>query len=162
MNLEMTHVDVWSTEIDDQPGGLALKLRAMADYGTDLDCVIARREANKAGRGLVFISPLSDREPMEKADEAGFRRVTNIATLRVEGDNSPGMGAKLARTVADVGVNLHGFSAMAAGKRFICYLGFDSIADRDKAEAALRSLGGHRDWHFWRRNEKTSDVGAPA
>ncbi len=153
MNLEMTHVDVWSTEIDDKPGGLALPLRAMADYGADMDCIIAHREANKPGKGLLFISPLSNREPMENADQAGFRRVMSIPTLRIEGTNAPGMGAKLAKTVADVGVNLHGLSAMSFGNRFVCYMGFDSKADRDKAETALGALIGHHDWRFWRHTE---------
>lgn len=161
MNLEMTHVDVWSAEIDDKPGGLSLSLRAMADYGADLDCVIARREPNKPGKGLLFISPLSSREPMEKATEAGFRRVDKIATLRLEGTNAPGMGAKLAKCVADVGVNMHGFSAMSLGSRFVCYVGFDSVADREKAEVALRSLEGHHDWKFWRRSPKTEGEPVP-
>lgn len=150
MNLETTHVDVWSAEIDDKSGALGLSLRALADYGADLDCVIARREPSKPGKGLVFISPLSGHEPMEKASEAGFKKVEHIATLRVEGTNAPGIGAKLARTIADVGVNMHGFSAMSLGNRFVCYLGFDSPADCNKAEAALRNLVSHHDWRFWR------------
>lgn len=161
MNLEITHVDVWSAEIDDNPGGLARALTALADYDVDLDCIIARREPAKKAKGLLFISPLSEREPMEKADEAGFKRLTGVATLRLEGTNAPGMGAKLAKAVADAGVNMHGLSAMGFGNRFVCYLSFDSTADRDKAEQALRMLSAGHDWHFWRRPPKAAEVSAP-
>ncbi len=156
MNLEMTHVDVWATEIDDQPGGLALKLRAMADYGANLDCVVARRLPDKKGRGIVFVSPLYGGTAAENADQIGLRRVDHVATLRVEGPDQIGLGATLARTVADTGVNMHGFSAMTFGHRFVCYLGFDNVADRDKAETALKKLNYH-DWRFW-RHSKPADV----
>lgn len=152
MNLKMTHVNVWAAEIDDKPGALARTLRAIADDGADLECVIARRQPNKPGKGLLFVSPMPGRSVGGNADQAGFRIVTDVATLRIEGADAPGIGAKMAQTIAGTGVNMHGLSAMAFGRRFVCYVGFDSVADRDKAETALEALAGH-DWRFWRRSE---------
>jgi hypothetical protein len=149
----MSHVDVWSTEIDDKPGGLALKLRAIGDYGVDLDCVIARREPNMAGKGLLFVSPLDTTQALENADQMGLKKVTAMATLRVEGSNQAGMGARITNTITATGVNMHGLSAMTVGNKFVCYLSFDSVADREKAETALRSMLGHHDWRFWRHTE---------
>lgn len=152
MNLELTRVDVWATEIDDKPGALALKLRAIADYGTDLDCVIARREHDRPGKGVMFVSPLNSRPAVENADQVGLRRNAGTPTLKIEGPNQAGMGATLTKTIGDAGVNMHGLSAMKVGHHFVCYIGFDSESDLETAEAALKKLTVH-DWRFWRRTE---------
>ena len=152
MNLDMTRVDVWAAEIDDKPGALARLLRAIADFGADLDCVIARRQPERTGKGVVFVSPLTSRPAIENADQVGLRRVGEMATLRVEGPNEQGIGAKLAKVIGDTGVNLHGLSAMTLGHKFVCYVGFDTAADLEKAEGALKKLTAH-DWKFWRHPE---------
>ena len=161
MNLDLTHVDVWAAEIDDKPGALSRTLRAIADYGADLECVIARREPTRPGKGVVFVSPLKARPAIENADQIGLRRTTDLATLRIEGPNEAGIGATLVKTMADTGVNLHGLSAMTLGHRFVCYVGFDNVEDRVKAEEALKKLSGH-DWKFWRHTETTAKETAAA
>lgn len=149
MNLDMTRVGVWVADIDDKPGAMARLLRAVADYGADLECVIARRDAGHPGHGAVFVSPLTGRAAVENADQAGLRPVIEVATLRIEGPNEPGMGSTLAKVIADAGINLHGFSAMTLGHRFVCYAGFDNTKDLETAETALKALTAH-DWRFWR------------
>lgn len=140
MPLKVTKTDVWVAEIKDQPGGLAACLDSLASAGADLDCVIARRQPDKSGSGVVFVSPLSGRKVRGVADETGFRLAKPISTLRLEGDNKPGIGAKITRAVAEAGVNMRGVSAMSLGRRFVCYLGFDGPGDAATAAKALRRL----------------------
>ena len=43
MSLKVTKMDVWSGEIQDQPGGLSGVLRQLAEANADLEMVVARR-----------------------------------------------------------------------------------------------------------------------
>lgn len=146
MNLKITRADVWTAEIDDQPGGLARTLRAVADYGADLDYVVARRDSAKPGKGRLFVSPLTGRQELDNADQVGLRRATDAPTLKIEGTNEPGMGSKLTRTIADAGVSMHSLSAAVIGHHFVCYAVFDTVQDLEKAEAVLHAISTH---HWW-------------
>ena len=57
MSLTVTKVDIWSSKIEDKPGGLAKVLVALGDAGASLECVIARRDSAKSGTGVVFLTP---------------------------------------------------------------------------------------------------------
>ena len=41
MKLDVSRVDVWAASIKDRPGGLAVKLDALAQAGADLEFAIA-------------------------------------------------------------------------------------------------------------------------
>lgn len=144
----MTKMDVWAATIDDQPGGLARTLQAVSDHGTDLDCVLARREPDRQGKGVVFLTPLQRHEELDHAGDIGLHRATHVATLKIEGADRPGLGAAIARAIAEIGVNLHGLTAAVVGRRFVCYASFDTVADRDRAEDAISALGAQlrRSW----------------
>jgi predicted amino acid-binding ACT domain protein len=114
----------------------------MSGAGSSLDCVIARRQADKYMAGVVFLTPVKGKKAEAAAIAAGVERAEDLATLRVEGSDQPGIGARMARAVADVGVNMRGCSAMRSGKNFVAYIGFDSDADADRAAKALKSVGG--------------------
>jgi len=155
MNLKTTRVDLWTTEIADESGRLALALRAIADYGGDLDFVSARRIPEKPGRGLVYVSPLVGNEQLANASEVGLRRADEMPTLKMEGNDSPGAGGKIMQAIADAGVSLREVSTTVFGNRFVCYVGFDSIADLQKAEMAVKGLNASH-WHFFpHRTEHT-------
>ena len=57
MSFTVTKVDIWSSKIEDKPGGLAKVLAALGDAGASLECVIARRDSAKSGAGVVFLTP---------------------------------------------------------------------------------------------------------
>lgn len=152
MNIKMTHFDVWVAEIDDKAGGLAFRLRALADYGADLEYVNARPTPEQPGKGVVFVSSPDEKAMLANADQAGFRRATEKPLLKIEGTNEPGAGAKLTKAIADAGVSMNGLSANVIGHRFVCFAGFDSAQDRDKAETALKALAAHH-WRLWPRRE---------
>ena len=142
MALKVTKVDVWAVEIRDEPGGLAQILETMSGAGSSLDCVIARRQADKYMAGVVFLTPIKGKKSELAAAAAGVRRAEDLATLRVEGPDQKGIGARLSRAIADAGINMKGCSAMRCGKNFVAYIGFDSDEDADRAAKALKSVGG--------------------
>jgi hypothetical protein len=133
MDLNIDRVEVWATEINDQPGALAGVLAALNDAGADLDFVIARRSAEKPGTGTVFVTPLRGDAEVAAASMLGFNLTSSIASVRIEGENIPGVGAELNENLGGAGINLRGFSAAVIGSRFIAYVGFDSTEDADKA-----------------------------
>ena len=140
MSFTVTKVDIWSSKIEDKPGGLAKILAALGNAGASLDCVIARRDSAKPGAGVVFLTPAKG-AAVRKAEKAeGVAPAKNIATLKVEGEDAPGLGGRITTAIADAGVNLRGVSAAAIGERFVGYFGFDSAADATKAARALRAL----------------------
>ena len=56
MALKIANVDVWAATIKDRPGGVAEKLAALSKAGANLAFVIARRQADKPGKGVVFVT----------------------------------------------------------------------------------------------------------
>lgn len=139
MALTVTQVDVWAMEIPDQSGGLANVLAAMAVAGADLEAVIARRQPDKPGTGVVFLSPLKGRALQNAARQAGLSMATNISTLRVEGPNRSGIGHKIMKSIADAGVNVRGVSAVVIGNKFAAYIGFDNGSDASTAARAIKA-----------------------
>lgn len=138
MNLIVERVDVWAAAIRDEPGGLAKILSGLKDAGADLDFVIARRALEQPGKGVVFVTPLRGDAEVRAASTLGFNVTSSLKSLRVEGDNKPGVAAVLTEKLAAAGINLHGFSAAVIGARFIIYISFDSSEDAASAEAILK------------------------
>lgn len=140
MKLEVSKQDVWASSIEDRPGGLAAKVEALAAAGANLEFVIARRCPDKPGTGVVFLTPVKGAAQIRAAKKAGFEKCKSLYSLRVEGADKPGLGAKLTRALADAGVNLRGLSAAVVGRKCIIYLAFDGATDATKAARILRNL----------------------
>jgi hypothetical protein len=140
MALKVTKTELWVAELRDEPGALASCLSALAAVGANLECVIGRRQPDKPGTGLVFVSPIEGRRVRAAAKGAGFSEAARLPALKVEGADKPGLGARILRVIGDSGVNLRGTSAATIGGRFACFLAFDSKADAGKAASALRRL----------------------
>ncbi|HXG50650.1 MAG TPA: ACT domain-containing protein [candidate division Zixibacteria bacterium] len=138
MAYTISKVSVWAGEVEDRPGGLADKLTALADAGASLEFIIARRAPDKPGTGVVFLCPIKGAKQKAAAQNAGLSTSDSLHSVRVEGPDRPGLGAKMARAIADAGINLRGLSAAALGRRAVTYLAFDSAADADSAIRALR------------------------
>jgi hypothetical protein len=144
MALKVTKVEVWAGEMPDHSGALAGLLEALAGARASVECVIARRQPDKPGSGVAFISPVKGKKVQEAARNAGIVPSMSIATLRVEGNDKPGLGAKMLRAVADAGVNLRGVSAAVIGSKFVAYFGLDNADDAAKAAKALKTVEGKR------------------
>jgi hypothetical protein len=142
MALKVGKVDVWAGDLRDVPGGLADALEGLAKGGGSIDFLIARRSDKHPGAGKVFVTPVTSPKSKDAAMRSGLQHATGMGTLRVDGSNAKGMGAKMMRAMADAGVNVRGVSAAVIGTKFVAYIGFDSEEDADRAAAALKGVNG--------------------
>lgn len=74
------------------------------------------------------------------ARQAGMGIPRNIYSVRIEGTDRPGLGAKITRALGDAGISVRGISGIAIGRKFVSYVAYDSAADQAKAIAALKQL----------------------
>lgn len=139
MELMVERADVWVAGIPDQAGGLARVLAGLKEAGADLDMIVARRSPEKPGTGVVFVTPLRGDREVNAAATLGFDVVRSVKSLRVEGENRPGIAAELAQLLAAQGLNLRGLTATVLGARFILYISFDSDPDAAKAANLLQN-----------------------
>jgi hypothetical protein len=141
MKLKVKRANVWAATIEDKPGGLANKLEALTKAGTNLEFVLARRTPERTpGQGVVFLSPLNTDAEVKKAVAAGFTETNTLHSLRVEGRDAPGIGAKMTRALASADINLRGLSATSVGARFVAYFAFDTASDAAKATEVIEQL----------------------
>jgi hypothetical protein len=140
MKLNVSRADVWAATIDDRPGGLAGKLSSLAEAGADLEFMIGRRTPERSGKGVVYVTPLKGARQVKAAQSAGFQKTKQLHSIRIEGADKKGVGAKLTQALADAGINLRGISAAALGNKFVTHLALDSAADATKAVGVLKKL----------------------
>ena len=140
MALKASRAEVWAVNVDDRAGGLADRLEALAGAGANFEMVFARRTPETSGQGVLFVTPLKGAKAARAAAALGMGRPQTIYSVRVEGGDKPGLGAKIARALGDAGVSFRGLSAIAVGRKFISYLALDSAEDADRAIKALRKI----------------------
>lgn len=140
MKIKVSKTDVWVAAMDDRPGGLAELLEVLADAGANLEFIISRRAPEKPGKGVVFVTPIKGVRQVKAAQAAGFKKTGSLHSLRIEGEDQPGLGAKMTTLLARAGINLRGLSAAAFGRRFVCHLALDTAAAATKAVKALKSI----------------------
>lgn len=138
MDLITERVEVWAAGIEDKPGSLANILSGLREAGANLNFILARREPDQPGRSVVYVTPLAGDAELEAAATLGFNLTARVYSVRVEGQNQPGIAAELASKLAAAGLNLRGFSAAVLGTRFILYIGLDSTDDAAKALTVLQ------------------------
>jgi len=138
MELITERVEVWAASIEDKPGSLANVLTGLREAGADLNFILARREPDHSGKSVVYVTPLNGDAELEAAATLGFNLTARVHSVRVEGENQPGIAAALAFKLAAAGINLRGFSAAVLGTRFILYIGLDFAEDAKKAMTVLQ------------------------
>jgi hypothetical protein len=138
MDLIVERVDVWAASIQDQPGGLSGVLAGLRGAGADLDFIVARKSPERPGSGVVFVTPLRGDRETTAAANLGFNVSNSLHSLRVEGDNKPGICAELTEKIAKARINLRGLSAAVLGRRFIVYIALDTQEDASKAAEVLQ------------------------
>jgi hypothetical protein len=140
MAFKIQRIDTWAASIKDKPGGLADKLKALSSAGVNLEFVIARRAPDRPGKGVVFVTPIRGASRVRAARKAGFKKSSNLHTLRIEGADRRGLGARIARALANKGLNLRGLSAAAINRKFVAHIALDRAVDAAKAARALKDL----------------------
>jgi hypothetical protein len=138
MAYSVKKVDVWAGEIADRPGGLASTLAAMNKAGANIEFVVARRAPDKPGTGVVFLTPIKGAKQKGAAQQAGLATSDSLHSVRIEGPDRAGLGAKMMDALAAAGINVRGISAAALGRRAVSYLAFDSAADSETAVRILK------------------------
>jgi hypothetical protein len=132
--VDVERVDVWAATIEDESGGLAHVLGELREAGADLQFIIARRA--EPGKGVVFVTPLRDRE-IAAAAQVGFNVAHTLHSVRVMGPNRPGVAAELTEKLANGGINLRGFSLSVIGRQYLAYAAVDSLDDANKVVEIL-------------------------
>jgi len=128
-NLIIERIEVWAAPIKDSAGSLAQILRGLREAGADLDFVISRRAPENPGAGVVFVTPLHGDKEIAAASILGFNVSTSVHSVRVEGENKPGVAAMVTGLLGEEGISLRGFSASVSGARFVIVIGLDSEED---------------------------------
>lgn len=141
MSFKMQRVHVYHTEVEDKPGGIAAKLKVLAEAGAHLEYIYSQRSATKPGMGDLYVAPLHGNGEIAAARAAGMHEVQEPIVMRVEGDDKAGLGGRLTQAWEMAGINLHGLVLAAVGGKFIGYATFDSVADANKAATILAELG---------------------
>ena len=140
MALKATKTEVWAVSIDDRVGGVADKLEPLAKVGANFEMVFARRTPENPDKGMLFVTPVKGAKVTRAAREAGMGTPQTIYSVRIEGADRPGLGAKIARALGNAGISFRGISGIAIGGRFLSYIACDSARDQAKAIAALKKL----------------------
>lgn len=140
MALTVRKITLWRREVANHPGMLADVLEPLAAAGASLRIVMGYRFPNDQTMSAIELFPVAGRAAIRAAAEAGLA-ASPIPCLLVEGDDRPGLGARMARAVAAQGINIAFLMAETIGRKFSAVFGFDSDADAVKASAAIRRAG---------------------
>ncbi|MCE9568320.1 MAG: amino acid-binding ACT [Planctomycetes bacterium] len=141
MSFKMQRVHVFHAEVDDKPGGIAGKLKKLAESGAHLEYVYSQRSISKPGMGDLYVAPLKTNAEITAAKSVGLHEVGDPIVMRVEGDDKTGLGGRLTQAWEMAGINLHGLVMSVIGGRFVGYATFDSVADANRAATILAELG---------------------
>lgn len=133
-------IDIWTADLDDKPGATTGLFSVLADAGADLQFAFARRQPDKLGKGILFVSPINPGKPELAARRAGLSPREDVVGVRVTADNKPGLGHKITQTLGTAGLNIRALSAHAIGKQCAVVIAFDNRADADKGYQVLRAL----------------------
>ena len=140
MALAVTQVDTWAATLEDRPGGMVAKLDALTKAGANLEFAVARRTPEKPGKGVLFVTPITGAAQTAGAKAAGFALAESLHTVRLAGPDAPGLSAKVAKALADAGINLRGVSGAAIGGKAVFYLALDTKDDAARAVKVLKGL----------------------
>lgn len=88
--------DVWAATIADKLGSLANTLAGPREAGAHLNFILARRKPDQPGKSVVYVTPLAGDAELEAAATLGFNLTARAYSVRVEGQNQPGIAAGLA------------------------------------------------------------------
>ena len=141
MGFKMSRVEVYHTEVADEPGGIAARLKPLAEAGAHLQYVYSQRSATKPGVGDLYIAPVTGGTLKDAAGSAGLKRVAEPIVMRVEGDDKSGLGGRLTQEWEKAGLNLHGMMMAVVQGRFVGYVTFDTADDANQAATILAELG---------------------
>jgi len=137
MAVTVKPITLWRREVENEPGMLAETLEPLARSGADLQVVMGYRLPGHESRAAIEVYPVRGKRAEAGAREGGLS-ASSIPTLLVEGDNRPGLGASISRTLADAGINLAFLVTQVFGRRYSAILGFEREADAKKGATLIK------------------------
>ncbi len=143
MGVRVKQITLWRSEVANRPGALAGMLGPLAEAGADLKVVMGYRIPGGEDRAAIEVYPVAGRKVTAAARSVGLSD-SRIPALLVDGDDRPGLGAAIARGVAEVGINMIFLMAQVVGRRYSAILGFESAGDARKAATVVRKAKAAR------------------
>jgi hypothetical protein len=140
MALTVRRITLWRADVANEPGALARALEPLAAAGASLSQVMGFRIPDAPERSAIEVFPVSGRRAERAAAEGGLRPFPIPAVL-LEGDDRVGLGARLARGLADEGINIAFLVAATVGRRFVATIGFADERIVKRAMQRLRAVG---------------------
>ncbi len=137
MAMTVKQVTLWRKEVQNAPGILAEVLEPLAASGANLRVVMGYALGD-TGRAAVEVFPVTGKKLTQAATQAGLQPA-QVAALFVEGDDRPGLGAAMARGIANAGVNIEFVVAQTVGRKFSAVFGFRSADDARAAAKAIKA-----------------------
>ena len=137
MAVRVKKITLWRKEVENRPGLLAETLEPLAEAGADLRVVMGYRYPGRETRAAIELHPVTRKKVVAAAESAGLSGYA-MPTLLVEGDNRPGMGHAICRTLADAGMNLTFLVAQVIGERYSAVIGFEKEDDAEKATTLIK------------------------
>ncbi len=128
---------LWRKQATHAPGVLAETLEPLAAAGTSLRVVMGYA-LGESGQAAVEVFPVTGKKATAAASQAGLSS-SQIAALLVEGDDRPGLGAAMARAIANAGVNIEFVVAQTVGKKFAAVFGFRTADEAKQAAKAIKA-----------------------
>jgi hypothetical protein len=143
MAVTVKKITLWRKEVANEAGTLAGVLEPLAGAGASLRVVMGYAIPGEFNRSVVEMFPVAGKKAMAAAAATGLS-ASPIACLLVEGDDRAGLGAAMARGIADAGVNISFMIAETVGRKFSAVFGFESDADAATASKAIKSAAKPR------------------
>ena len=141
MSFKMARVHVYHTEVRDEPGGIAAKLKPLGEAGVHLEYVYSQRSITKPGVGDLYVAPIAGNGGMAAAKANGLHEVQDPIVMRVEGDDKAGLAGRLTEAWEKEGLNLHGMVMAVFHGKFVGYVTFDTVQDANRAATILAEIG---------------------
>jgi hypothetical protein len=137
MALSVKKITLWRGVVENRPGALAEVLEPVAAAKADLQVVMGYREPGQPGKAAIELYPVTGRRLSEAVEGAGLSPAA-IPALLVSGPNRAGVAHRVARALADGGVNLAFLVAQVLGRNYSAVFGFESESDAAKAAGLIR------------------------
>src|SRR2546422_90845 len=139
MAVTVKRITLWRADVDNHPGVRAGAREPLAQAGGGRGVVRGYRLPHTPERAAIELSPVSGKRATAAAAEAGLAESRDIPCLLVEGDNRPGLGAAIARGLADAGINIAFLVAQVVGRRYTATFGFGDEATAATATRVIKA-----------------------
>jgi hypothetical protein len=135
MAITVKAIKMYRGTYENKPGVLAGVLNPVVGAGANLQILMGYRMGE--GTAAIELYPVAGKKAAAAAQSAGLAAMTMPALL-VQGDDKPGLGHAIARTLADAGINLQFLVAQTIGRRFTAVFGLENEADARKSAGLIK------------------------